>query len=77
MPYARVAGNLRRRALQFFVSVPFGGCEISKLFLPTQIAYNEKIMDQDPNRTAGSLTLWQGSCFLIYKKVTNRNKLEK
>jgi hypothetical protein len=67
--------GLRRPTLQFFVSVPFSGCEISKLFLHTQIAYNENIMDQCPNRTAGSLTLWQGSCFLIYKKVTNLNKI--
>jgi hypothetical protein len=57
--------------------VPLAGAKISKLFLPTQIAYNENIMDQASNRTAGILTFWQGSCFLIHKKVTNLNKLEK
>ncbi len=63
--------------LTILVSVPFSGCEISKLFFQTQIAYNENIMYRVPNRTAGSLTLWQGSCFLIYKKVTNLKQLEK
>jgi hypothetical protein len=78
MPYARVTGGMRRPALQFFVSVPFSGCEDLEIFFETQLAYNENIMDQVANRTAGSLTLWQGSCFLIYKKVTNlKQKLEK
>jgi hypothetical protein len=32
-------------------------------------------MYQSPKRTAGSLTLWQGSCFLIHKKVTNPQQI--
>src|SRR5712691_8458437 len=38
-------------------------------------------MDQDPNRTEGSLTLWQGSCFLSNQpqqigEINNMNKLK-
>src|SRR6266487_5775453 len=77
--------GLRRPALQFFASVPFNECEISKLFLPTQIAYNENIMYQVPNRTVRFLTLWQGSCSLIYQEndqpqqigeINNMNKIK-
>jgi hypothetical protein len=34
----------------------------SKIILPTQGAYNESIMDTDPNQTVASLRLWQGAC---------------
>jgi hypothetical protein len=53
---------MRRPALQFFVSVPFSGAKISKLFLKTQASYNQMIMAHRSKPPRPNVKAWQGSC---------------